>query len=135
MNGAPLGGRSRAAALATTAAGAVAALVAGVVAPEHGVLSAALGTAMVVIFFGAGALPFAVAGDGTGGRGALGFAVLGMTYVLRILAGVLVYATASTSDAVNNRVVGLTVIACALVWVNTQLVLGLSRRHQPALDR
>jgi len=54
--------------------------------------------------------------------------------VLRILLGVVVYAVASSSDAVDSQVVGITVIGCALVWVNTQVFLGLSRRHQPTLE-
>jgi hypothetical protein len=28
----------------------------------------------------------------------------------------------------------VTVIACALVWTGTQVVLGTMRRHQPMLD-
>lgn len=126
--------RTRIAALTTCLAGGVA-VVAGVLAAgPHGPLSALLGLGMVLAFFGAGSLPFAVVGDGTGGRSGLAFAVLGMTYLLRIVAGVAVYAVASTSSAVDSQVVGLTVIGCALVWVNTQVVLGLSRRSQPPLE-
>jgi hypothetical protein len=96
--------------------------------------SALLGVIMVLVFFGAGSLPFVVAGDGTQGRSGFAFLVLGMTYVLRILLGVGVYVVASESDSVNSTVVGLTVIGCALVWTNTQLFLGLSRRHRPTLE-
>lgn len=136
MSGAPslLAHRNRVAALATAAAGVVAVLVSWAAVGAHGPLSAALGAAMVLAFFSAGTLPFAVAGDGTRGRSGLAFLVLGMTYVLRILAGVAVYQVATRSDAVDSTVVGLTVIGCALVWTNAQLVVGLQRRHQPTLD-
>ncbi|MCW2498734.1 MAG: synthase [Frankiales bacterium] len=126
--------RNRTAALATALAGLVAVLVAWVAVGAHGPLSALLGAALVLVFFGAGSLPFVVAGDGRGGRSALAFLVLLMTYVLRILLGVAVYAVASEAEGVDTTVVGLTVIGCALVWTNTQVVLGLSRRHRPTLD-
>ena len=126
--------RNRIAAAMTAAAGVVAVLVSWAAVGEHGPLSAGLGAVLVLVFFSAGGLPFLVAGDGLGGRSGLAFLVLGMTYVLRILLGVVVYQVASRSDAVNTTVVGLTVIGCALVWTNTQVVLGLQRRHQPTLD-
>lgn len=126
--------RNRLAGLVTTAAGAVAVLVSWAAVGDHGPLSAFLGLLMVLVFFSVGGLPFVVAGDGTHGRSGMAFLVLGMTYVLRVLAGVVIYQVASRSDRVDMTVVGLTVIGCALVWTNTQLVLGLQRRHQPTLD-
>ena len=127
-----LASRNRTAALVTTLAGLVAVLVAWAAVGRDGPGSALLGLVMVLVFFSAGTLPFLVAGDGT--RSGLAFLVLGMTYVLRILLGVAVYAVATSSDRVDRVVVGLTVIGCALVWVNTQVVVGVSRRHQPTLD-
>ena len=129
-----LGRRNRTAALTTAAAGGVAVLVSWAAVGASGPGSALLGATMVLVFFGAGSLPFVVAGDGSGGRSGLAFLVLGMTYVLRILLGVAVYVVASEASWVDTRVVGLTVIGCALVWTNTQLFLGLSRRHRPTLD-
>lgn len=126
--------RNRTAAATTALAGLLAVLVSWAAVGSSGPGSALLGAVMVLAFFGAGALPFVVAGDGTQGRSGFAFLVLGMTYVLRILLGVAVYTVASESDAVDSKVVGLTVIACALVWTNTQLFLGLSRRHRPTLD-
>jgi ATP synthase protein I len=126
--------RNRTAAATTALAGLLAVLVSWAAVGSSGPASALLGAVMVLAFFGAGALPFVVAGDGTQGRSGFAFLVLGMTYVLRILLGVAVYTVASESDAVDSKVVGLTVIACALVWTNTQLFLGLSRRHRPTLD-
>jgi ATP synthase protein I len=129
-----LASRNRTAAVTTTLAGVLAVLVAWAAVGADGPLSAALGAVLVLVFFGAGSLPFTVAGDGTQGRSGLAFVVLGLGYVLRILLGVVVYALASDADNVDTKVVGLTVIACALVWTNTQLFLGLSRRHRPTLE-
>ena len=53
---------------------------------------------------------------------------------LAILLGVVVYVIASDSPSIDRQAVGITVIACALAWVNTQVVLGLSRKHQPTLE-
>ncbi len=124
--------RNRVAALVTLGVGVVCALVSWAAVGSTGPLSSALGTALVLVFFSAGTLPFLVAGDGS--RSALAFLVLGMTYVLRILLGVVVYGLAANADGVSSKAVGLTVIACALAWLNTQVLLGLSRKHQPLLD-
>ena len=122
---------ARPAALATLATGLVAVLVAWAAVGAHGPLSALLGTAIVLAFFGLGALPLLLAGRGSNG---VAWIVLGLGYVLRILVGVVVYVLAVSSDAIDRGAVGLTVIACALVWLNTQLVTGLRRRNQPTLD-
>lgn len=122
---------SRPAALATLAAGLVAVVVAWGVVGSEGPLSAALGTTIVLAFFGLGTLPLAVAGKGPSG---LAWIVLGLGYVLRIVLGVLVYAVAVSSDAIDRSAVGLTVIGCALVWLNTTLLVGLQRKNQPTLD-
>ena len=119
------------AALATLLTGLVAVVVAQLAVGSHGPLSAVLGTAIVLAFFGLGALPLAVAGRGANG---LAWVLLGMGYVLRILVGVVVYAVAVSSDSIDRSVVGLTVIACALVWLNTQLVWSLRKRNRPMLD-
>ncbi len=129
-----LGRRNRIAALATSVAGLLAVLVSALAVGSDGPGSAVLGAALVLVFFSAGSLPFVVAGDGTAGRSGLAFMVLGMTYVLRILLGVAVYAVATQAEAVNTKVVGFTVIGCALVWTNTLVVLGVMRRYQPTLD-
>ena len=123
--------RTRVAALTTAAAGLVAVLVAWAAVGTDGPLSALLGAGLVLGFFLLGALPFVVADLGHKG---MAFLVLGMTYLLRVLLGVVVWAVAVQSERIDRVVVGLTVIACALVWVNTQVVLGLSRRSQPTLD-
>jgi hypothetical protein len=117
--------------LTTTVAGLVAVLVAWVAVGSDGPLSALLGLGMVLGFFSASGLPFFFAREVSSG---FAFLVLGMGYVLRILLGVVIYAVAVTSDAIDRQAVGLTVIACALVWVNTQLFHGLQRKNQPTLD-
>ena len=122
---------SRPAALATLVTGLLAVLVAWVAVGAHGPLSALLGTAIALVFFGMGALPLLVAGEGGNG---VAWVLLGLGYVLRILLGVVVYAVAVSSAAIDRSVVGLTVIACALVWLNTQLVWSLRRRNRPTLD-
>jgi hypothetical protein len=124
--------RNRLSALTTSLAGLIAVVAAWIAADNP--LSAVLGAVLVLVFFSAGTLPFLIAGDGTGGRGRLAFLVLGMTYVLRILLGVIVYQVASRTAGVDFQVVGLTIIGCALVWTNTQLVSGLQRKNQPTLD-
>ncbi|MCU1602038.1 MAG: synthase protein [Frankiales bacterium] len=123
--------RNRTAALATLAAGLVAVVLARLAVGSDGPLSAGLGTAIVLAFFGLGTLPLALVGEG---RNGLAWAVLGMGYVLRILVGVVVYAIAVSSDAIDRRAVGLTVIGCAIVWLNTQVFLGLRRKGRPTLE-
>ena len=119
------------AALATCAAGLVAVVVAWLVVGAHGPLSAVLGTVIPLAFFGLGALPLAVAARTGAG---LAWLVLGLGYVLRIMVGVVVYAVAVSSDAIDRSVVGLTVIGCALVWLNTSLVWSMQRKNRPTLD-
>jgi hypothetical protein len=126
--------RNKISLLTTTAAGVLAILISWAAVGAHGPLSALLGLVLVLVFFSAGTVPFAIAGDGTGGRSGLAFMVLGMTVVLRVLIGIAAYQVASRSDAVDTTAVGLTIIGCALVWTNTQLVVGLQRRNQPTLD-
>ena len=124
--------RNRTCALVTLAVGALCVLVAWAAVGSHGPGSALLGLVMVLVFFSAGTLPLLVVGDAT--QSGFAFLVLAMTYILRILLGVVVYVVAIRSPAIDRQVVGLTVIVCALAWVNTQVVLGLSRGHQPTLD-
>jgi ATP synthase protein I len=124
--------RNRVCALVTLAVGALCVLVSWAAVGNQGPASAFLGLVMVLVFFSVGAIPLAVVGDGS--SSGFAFMVLAMTYVLRILLGVVVYVIASDSPSIDRQAVGLTVIACALAWVNTQVVLGLSRKHQPTLE-
>ena len=124
--------RNRTSALVTLGVGVLCVLVSWVAVGSDGPGSALLGVTMVLVFFLAGAVPLLVVGDGR--QSGFAYLVLAMTYVLRILLGVVVYVVATRSPSIDRQVVGLTVIVCALAWVNTQVVLGLSRRHQPTLD-
>ena len=126
--------RYRASVLTTSVAGLLAVLVAWAAVGSRGPASALLGAGVVLGFFLLGGLPFVVFGDGGKGRSAMAFLVLGMTYLLRILLGVVIWALAVDSPRIDRVAVGVTVIVCALVWVNTQVVVGLSRRNQPPLD-
>ena len=126
--------RNRVAALVTCAVGAAGTAVAAATHGADGVWSALLAVVLVLVFFSVGSLPFAVAGDAQRGRGCLAFLVLGLTYVLRLAAGVVVYGLASSSADLDRQVIGLTVIACALGWTGAHIVLGLSRRHAPTLE-
>lgn len=122
---------SKPAALATLVTGLVAVLVAWAAVGSHGPLSALLGTGITLVFFGLGTLPLMIAGEG---RNGLAWLMLGMGYVLRILIGVVIWAAAVSSDSIDRTVVGLTVIVCALVWLNTQLVWSMMKRNRPTLD-
>jgi hypothetical protein len=126
--------RNRVAAVVTCAVGAAGTAVAALTHGPDGIWSALLALVLVLVFFSAGSLPFAVAGDGQGGRRGLAFLVLGMTYVLRLLVGVVVYGLASASADLDRRVIGLTIIGCALAWTGAHVVQGVSRRHAPSLD-
>jgi ATP synthase protein I len=126
--------RHRIAALTTTVAGVVAVLVGFVAVGGAGPLSALVGLLLVLGFLSAGSLPLLVAGDGSHGRDKLGFLVLGTTYALRLVLAIAVLTVADASGSVDSNVMGLTVIACALVWTATQVVLGSVRRHQPGLE-
>lgn len=111
--------------LAAGAAGVLSAGVAAVGGGSRGALSAAVGAAVVVAFFGSGALPLLVVGGDVGRRGAIGTAVLLLTYTLRLAVAVAVLRAVAASDAVDPRMVGGTVIACALAWVMAQAVTVL----------
>jgi hypothetical protein len=129
-----VGRRNRVAALVTCAVGAAGTAVAALTHGTDGVWSALLALVLVLVFFSVGSLPFAVAGDAQRGRSFLAFLVLGFTYVLRLMVGVVVYAVATSSADLDRRVIGLSIIACALGWTGAHVVLGVSRRHAPHLD-
>lgn len=129
-----IGRRNRLASLVTALVGLVAGGVSWAVVGTDGLWSALLGTLLVVVFLSAGSLPFVVAGDTKQGRGGVAFVVLGLTYALRLVLALVVLKLSAQADWVHGRVVGVTVVACALAWVLTMVVLGTSRRHQPTLD-
>lgn len=127
-----LGRRNRLAALVTSLVGLVAAGVAWAAVGDRGPVSALVGTLLVVVFLSAGTIPFVVAGDTRQGRGGIAFVVLAMTYALRLVLALVVAKV--SAPHVDGMAVGLTVVACAVAWTGTIVVLGVSKRHQPTLD-
>jgi hypothetical protein len=102
--------------------------VGGVVLEREGAPAGALvAAALVLFFFWAGALPLLLVGGDLSLAG-IGFLVLMMTYALRLVGLALVLAVAARSGALDVRWLAGTLIACALVWVITQVaVVGRSR--------
>jgi hypothetical protein len=117
----------RAAPVLTVLAGAGSAAL-GLALERQGAAAAGLlGGVLVVLFFWIGALPLLLVGGQLSLAG-VGFLMLMMTYVLRLVGLALVLAAASRSEAVDVRWLALTIIGCALVWVITQAALvGRSR--------
>jgi hypothetical protein len=126
--------RNRVAALVTTVVGLAGTAVGAAVRGSDGVWSGLLALALVLVFMSAGSLPFVVAGDTRQGRGGAAFVVLGLTYALRLVVALVVLKLAARSHVLDRQVIGLVVIACAVAWTATHVVLGLSRKHAPTLD-
>ena len=90
-------------------------------------LGAAVATVVTLAFVWTGGIPLLLMGaDMT--RAGLGYLVLMMTYALRLVALLVAFSVAARSDHVDVRWAALTLIACTLVWVGTQVALvGRSR--------
>jgi hypothetical protein len=117
----------RAAPLAVLLAGAVSAGAGALAGAEGAPLGALLGALVVLLFFWIGALPLLLVGGNLSLAGP-GFLLLLMTYGLRLVGLVVVLTVAGRSGAVDSRWLALTLIACSLVWVGTQVALaGRSR--------
>ena len=109
------------------AAGGLSAVGGAVAGVDGAPLGALLAAALTLLFFWTGALPVLLVGGNTSLAG-LGFVLLLTTYALRLLGLVLALSIASRSGAVDIRWLAMTVIACSLVWVGTQVaVVGRSR--------
>ena len=117
----------RAAPVAVLVAGAVSAAVGAVAGVDGAQLAGLLAAVVTLLFFWIGALPLLLVGGNLSLAGP-GFLLLMMTYGLRLVALVVVLTVAGRSGAVDTRWLALTVIACTLVWVGTQVALvGRSR--------
>lgn len=117
----------RAAPVTTAAAGALSALGGALAGVDGAPLGALLASVVTLLFFWTGALPLLLVGGNLSLAG-VGFVLLLMTYALRLVAMLVVLRLASGSDAVDTRWLAVTVIACTLVWVGTQVALvGRSR--------
>ena len=115
-----LGGR--AAPLVTLVAGVACAAVAGVALGWLGVRSALLATALVASFFWSGLVPLLLARLSERAA-ALSMIVLLTNYALRLVLALVVLAAATRSGWVDGGAAGLTLIACSLSWVGTQVAL------------
>lgn len=85
-------------------------------------LGALVATVLVLVFFSMGALPVLLVGGDTS-RAGIGFLVLQLTYVLRLLALIAVLAVAKASGGVDTRWLALTLIALTLLWTGTRVAL------------
>lgn len=103
-------------------AGALVALVAGVALGTDGVVGALVGTAVVALFFASGALPIALTAA-LGGTARLGLLLLGLNYVFRVGAALLVLLVVVSAGAGDRRAVGAAVLVCSLVRVHAQVLL------------
>lgn len=113
--------------LTTALAGGASALAGALSDVDGAPLGALVATVVVMFFFWTGALPLLLVG-GDLSKAGLGYLVLMMTYALRLVALLVVLTVATRSGAANTRWLALTVIACTLVWVGTQVALvGRSR--------
>jgi ATP synthase protein I len=117
----------RGAPLAVLLAGGASAVGGAVAGVEGAPLAALVAAVVVLLFFWAGALPLLLVGGNLSLAG-VGFLMLMMTYVLRLVGLVIALTVASRSDGVDTRWLALTVIGCTLVWVAAQVALvGRSR--------
>lgn len=112
--------------LLTLGAGAACAAGWGFAKGADGVVAGVVAGILVVAFFAGSPLPLTLTqGSGTQGSvgsPALGLLVLVSNYVFRLTAALLVLAVASRAG-LDRRAIGISVIICALVRVNAQVVL------------
>lgn len=120
--------------LAVTLVGGVLAVTATVVAGQAAGFGALVGVAMVVAFFGVGALVLDVVASLAP---SLSLLVALLTYTLQVVLVGLVFAGLTRSGMLDStlepRWLGGTVIACTLTWVAAQLVASV-RTRRPLYD-
>ncbi|PSL06705.1 hypothetical protein CLV30_10291 [Haloactinopolyspora alba] len=114
---------------ATVAAGVVCAVLAWVTAGTAGLVGAAGATLLVVGFFWSGMIPLFVVRELRTGAGT-GMAVLLLTYTLRLAVVLMALQVSSGLDALDERSLGVTIVACALTWILVHVVTSV-RGHQP----
>ena len=115
---------------AATAAGLVVAAVGASSDGSHGLVSALLGTALVVGFLASGLVPLALVRRQEASA-ALGAGVLLLNYTLRLAVAVAVLRVAGRSDAVEPRWTAYAVVAAALTWTAAQAAAVLRRDAGP----
>jgi hypothetical protein len=110
-------------------AGAVSAVLGAALGRDGAAVGALISTALVLVFFTAGALPVLLVGGDTS-RAGLGFLILQMTYLLRLVLLLGVLGVAEASGAVDIPWLVGTLIVLTLVWTTTRVAL-LSRSPGP----
>jgi ATP synthase protein I len=109
--------------LTTLLAGVASAALALAVGADGAPLGALFAALLVVAFFSAGGVPLLLVG-GELARAGIGFLVLMMTYVLRLVALLVVVTLAARSGAVDIEWLAGTLIACTAVWLTTQVAVA-----------
>lgn len=97
----------------TLATGLAALVVATATVGRPGLLASLVAVGLVLGFLVVGQLPLAHVARGRRGVGA---AMLLALYTTRIMLLVVAYAVFSSTDSVDRRALGLTVLACAAAW-------------------
>ena len=118
-----------AAPLACLVAGVASAVLGAVQGREGAALGAGIATALVLAFFSVGALPVLLVGGDTS-RAGIGFVILQMTYLLRLVFLLGVLGLAEASGAVDMRWLVGTLIPLTLLWILARVTL-LSRAPGP----
>lgn len=118
-----------AAPLACLLAGGASAVVGATQDRDGAALGALIATGLVLVFFTAGALPVLLVGGDTS-RAGLGFLILQMTYLLRLVFLLGVLGLAEASGAVDMPWLVGTLIVLTLLWILARVTL-LSRSEGP----
>ncbi len=103
--------------------GLIAAVAGGVVEGPAGLVSGVLGAVVVLAFFYGGLAPLKLA-DMWGDKVGPGVLFVLLNYSFRLVA-IFVVLAAGTSLGVHGPTLGLTVIACSLLWVIAQVTVGM----------
>jgi len=114
-------------AVATAIAGVILVVIGAILDGGKGVLGAVCGVTLVTVFFSLSVV--AVSFAGRWGPTAMTATALG-TYVVKILAVVILVAALQNTTVFNTKFFGVTAIACILVWSGGQ-VATLARRRVP----
>ena len=115
----------------TVAAGVVCAVLGGLAEGTSGALSALLGAVVVLGFFASGIVPLLLVREEDARSKGLATGLLLLTYTFRIAVAVAVLRVGSRAESLDQRWVGISVIACALAWTGAQVVRSV-RETDPA---
>jgi ATP synthase protein I len=113
---------ARRSAVFAAAAGAVMIILSGILGGAKGLLGAALGVALVAVFFALSVL--AVGRAARVSPQAMMVAAL-TTFFVKIIVLLFLVARFGTTTAFNGRLFGLTAIVCILVWSGAQVMWSL----------